>query len=80
MMFCVIFFSLDHTFSLKLHTIIPWDKSNNSRGKTYEKTIGGTNLSETGKNRAQTLAFCHFLKFGSFVFFEIAYDDTLRQV
>ena len=32
-----------------------------------------------GQNWTQNLFFCHFLKFGSLVFLEIAYDDSLEQ-
>ena len=32
-----------------------------------------------GLNEAQNEFFCHFLKFGSYVFLKIEYDDSLRQ-
>ena len=32
-----------------------------------------------GQNQAQNYVFCHFLKFGSLVFLEIACNDRLQQ-
>ena len=46
-----------------------------SRGKTNKKKFGGPNF---GQNRAQNQVFCHFLKFGSLVFLEIVYNDSLQ--
>ena len=38
------------------------------------------NLGPTGINQAKMrFFFCHFLEFGSYVFFEIAYDDSPQQ-
>ena len=36
------------------------------------KFFGCSNLVKIGQNRTQNEVFCHFLKFGSLVFFEIA--------
>ena len=36
-------------------------------------------MSQIGQNRAQNKVFCHFLKFSSLVFLEIAYNDSLQQ-
>ena len=30
-------------------------------------------------NQAQNHAFCHFLEFGSYIFYEIQYNDSLQQ-
>ena len=38
--------------------------------------IGSPNL---GQNRPPNKFFCYFLKFGSLVFFETAYNDSLQQ-
>ena len=35
------------------------------------------NLGQNGTKLGPKLGFGHFLKFGSFVFFEIAYNDSL---
>ena len=44
-----------------------------------KKKFGGPNLSPTGLNQAQNEVFCHFIEFGSYVFLEIVYSDSLRQ-
>ena len=41
-----------------------------------KKVFGGPNL---GKMGSEARFFCHFLKFGSLVFLEIAYDDSLQR-
>ena len=41
----------------------------------YKKKILDQTWVKTGQIQAQNLFFCHFLKFGSLVFFEIAYND-----
>ena len=41
--------------------------------------FGGPNSSAMGLNQAQNKVFRHFLEFGSYVFLEIAYNDSLRQ-
>ena len=51
-----------------------------SIGKTHEKNFSGPNFwVKTGQNRAWSLVFCHFLKFGSLVFLDIALDCSLGQ-
>ena len=45
----------------------------------FRKKIGGPNLSPMGLNQAQNKVFPHFLEFGSYVFLEIEYDDSLRE-
>ena len=42
--------------------------------------FGGLNLGPTGVNQTQNEVFCHFLEFGSWVFLEIAYGDSLRKI
>ena len=48
------------------------------RGKIHEKNLG-TKFGPKRPNRAQNLFFCHFIKFGSLVFIEIALNDNLQQ-
>ena len=43
------------------------------------KEIGSPNLGSMGLNQAQNEVFRHLLEFGSYVFLEIAYNDSLRQ-
>ena len=50
-----------------------------SRGKSLEKIFWGPNLGQRGQHQAQNYAFCHFLIFGSLVFLEIAYNNSLQQ-
>ena len=47
-----------------------------SRDKVHEKNLWGPNL---GQNWTKTRIFCCFLKFGSLVSLEIAYNDSLQQ-
>ena len=46
--------------------------------KKKGKKIGSPNLDSTGLNQVQNEFFCHFIEFGSHVFFEIAYNDSLH--
>ena len=41
--------------------------------------IGGLNLDPNGLNQAQNEVFCHFLEFVTYLFLEIAHNDSLRQ-
>ena len=54
-----------------------------SRGKTHQKNpyknFWGPNLGQRCQNRPGTRFFFHFLKFGTFVFLEIAYNNSLQQ-
>ena len=43
------------------------------------KKIDGPNLGSAGLNQAQNQVFRNFIGFGSHVFLEIAYYDSLRQ-
>ena len=36
-------------------------------------------MCQMSQNRTQNEVFCHFLKFGSLVFLEIAYNNSLQQ-
>ena len=45
----------------------------------FKKKKSGLNLGPMGLNQAQDKVFCHFLDFGSLVFLEIAYSDSLQQ-
>ena len=45
----------------------------------FEKKIGSLSLGLMGLNEAQSEFFCHFIEFGSYVFLEIAYNDSLEQ-
>ena len=44
-----------------------------------KKNIGGLSLGPMGLNQAQIEIFPHFLEFGSLVFLEIVYNDSLQQ-
>ena len=50
-----------------------------SRGTTYKKKFGERIWGIMGQNQAQNQFLCHFLKFGSLDFLEIAYTDSLQQ-
>ena len=50
-----------------------------SREKIDEKFFWGPNLGHRDQNLFQNQVFCHFLKFGSLVFLEIAYNDRLQH-
>ena len=44
-----------------------------------KKKIGVPNLGQMGQIRTQNYFFCYFLKFGSLVLLDIAYNDSLQQ-
>ena len=44
-----------------------------------KKNDGSTEFGTNGHKLGQNVFLCHFLEFGSYVFFEIAYDDSPRQ-
>ena len=50
-----------------------------SRGKTCKKNWGGQIWAKQTKIRSKISFFCHFLKFGSLVFLQIAQDDSLEH-
>ena len=45
----------------------------------FKKKKSGLNLGPMGLNQAQDKVFCYFLDFGSLVFLEIAYNDSMEQ-
>ena len=50
------------------------------QSQNFEKKNGGsTESGPNGHKSGQNVVFCHFLEFGSYVFFEIAYDDSPQQ-
>ena len=49
------------------------------KARFLKKKFGGLNLGSKGLNQAQNEVFLHFLGFGSYIFLEIEYDDSLRQ-
>ena len=49
-----------------------------STGKIHKNTLG-PKFGPEGKILPETNFFCHFLKFGSLLFHEIAYSDSLQQ-
>ena len=76
-LFFVIFSSLVHQFSLKLHIIIIWNNVQLlAEVKSTQKIFWGPSL---GQNRTQNQIFLHFLKLGLLVFLEIGQDDSLEQ-
>ena len=64
---------------MKLHTI----KANNVKRlmetKSEKKTFWSKIWAKGAKLGSETRFFCHLLKFGLLVFFEIAYNDSLQQ-
>ena len=56
----------------------PWHLATD-RVTRLKKKFGGQNLGQMGQNRAQSYVFCFFLKFGSLVFLEIAYNYSLQR-
>ena len=50
-----------------------------SPDKRHTKKLLGPNLGQRGQNRVWKLLFCHILMFGSLVFLEVAYNDSLQQ-
>ena len=83
--FLAIVSSLVHSFSFKLHRMIPWKNIQllaqvKSKKKQKQKSGGMANLGETGQNQTQNqFFFFQFLKFGQLVFLEIAQSDSLEQ-
>ena len=75
--FFVIFSSLVQYFSLKLHSVIACNNVQHV-GDIKFKTFG-SKFGPKGPNQFQNQVFCHFLKFGSLVFLEIVYNDSLHQ-
>ena len=53
--------------------------SSTLRSQIFERKKNGENLSTTSLNQAQNEAFCLFLEFGLYFFFEIAYNNSLRE-
>ena len=49
------------------------------RSQIFEKKYRRPNLGPTGLNQAQNEVLHNFLEFGSLVFLEIAYNDSLQQ-
>ena len=45
----------------------------------FKKIFRGSNLGPTGLNQVQNKVYHHFLEFGSLVFLEIAYNDSLQR-
>ena len=50
-----------------------------SRGKIHKKKFLIPNLGRRGQNQSQNQVSCHFFKFGSLDFLEIAYNYSLQQ-
>ena len=54
--------------------------SSDCRSQIFEmKKFDDPNFSQRCLNQSQNWVFCHFLKFGSLVFFEIAYKNSMQQ-
>ena len=45
----------------------------------HSTLVGQRPLKSTGLNQTQNEVFRHFLEFGSLIFLEIAYNDSLQQ-
>ena len=50
-----------------------------SINKIYEKSFLERNFAKTDQNQTKNYVFCHFLKFGSLIFLDIAQDCSLGQ-
>ena len=50
------------------------------RSQIFEKKYRRPNLGPTGLNQAQNEVLHNFLEFGSLVFLEIAYNDSLQHI
>ena len=50
-----------------------------SRCKFHEKMFWDPNLGQRGESQVPKYVFCHFLKFGSLVFLDIAYNYSLQE-
>ena len=50
-----------------------------SRSKTHGKNSEGPDFDQAGQNQTRNQVFCHFLKFASLVFLDIARDCRLGQ-
>ena len=57
---------------------LPWDPVTDA-ATFLIKIYGGSNLGQVGKRWAWNFSFCDFLKFGSLVFHEMTYIDSLEQ-
>ena len=77
--FFAIFSSLLHQFSLKVHTVVACDNVYHEVEMKSVKNFLSPNLVEGGQNQSRNQVFCYFFKFGSVIFLEIAYSDTLQQ-
>ena len=49
------------------------------KARILKKNDRSTEFGTNGHKLGQNVFLCHFLEFGSYVFFEIAYDDSPRQ-
>ena len=49
------------------------------KARFLKKIFGGQNLGSMGLIQSQNEVFRHFLEFGSYVFLEIVYNDSLGQ-
>ena len=50
-----------------------------NEARFLKRKFGDLNLGSVGLNLAQNEVFGYLHEFGSYVFLEIAYDDSLRQ-
>ena len=77
--FFAIFSSFFHQFSLKLHTMRAYSNVKHLIAVKSTKKIFGPKFGPKGAKSGLKIGFFHFLKFGSLVFLEIAYNDNLEQ-
>ena len=54
-------------------------KKKKKKKKKKRRKDWGPELGSNGPKSGVKLVFCHFLKFGSLFFLEIAYNDSLQQ-
>ena len=67
------FSDIAHDYNCPWHLVIDWARF------LKKKKTGSRNLGQMGKNQVQNKVFSHSLKFGSLVFLDIAYNDSLQQ-
>ena len=70
---------LVYQFSIKMDRMIAWNSVQLLVELKLIKKIWGPSLGKTDQNWIQNQIFCHFLKYGSLDFLEIAQDESLEQ-
>ena len=66
------FSDIAHDYNYPWHLVTDW-------ARFLKKKFDSRNLGQIGKNQVQNKVFSHSLKFGSLVFLDVAYNDSLQQ-